>query len=91
MKKYLKILNFSIAKELCPTNEENNNNTNNNYNDLFRGSYKDNKDIIQDISYKCVAKDENMKKMSSPFEFILPSEKIKILSVISKNMNINAN
>ena len=77
-KNHFKKINFALAKELCPTNEENNNN--NLYEEIknfFGGPYKDNNDIIQDISYKWLENDENIKQLCSPFEVTLPSEENK--------------
>mgnify|MGYP002626245928 CR=1 FL=1 len=73
-----------------PTKENNNNNNNNsnfeenNENDsqiyesikqFFGGPYHDENDIMHDISYTTwVDQDENIKKLCTPFEVVLPNE-----------------
>lgn len=77
-------------KSSSPTQENNNNNSNNSNFDennenesqiyesikqFFGGPYNDENDIMHDISYTTwVDQDENIKKLCTPFEVVIPNE-----------------
>ena len=77
MKNHFKKINFDLAKELCsnPTNKENieENDLLEEINKFFGGPYIDHNGLIQDISYKkWVETDENIKKLCTPYEVVIP-------------------
>ena len=79
MKNHFKKINFELAKELCsnPTNKANTEEDDllEEIKEFFGGPYIDHNGLVQDISYtKWVETDENIKKLCTPYEVVIPSD-----------------